>query len=110
MAKDGKLIDVSLTSSPIRDSSGKVIGASKIAKNISLQKETARLIHENEERFRMAVEMTSLGTWEYDPRGKTLLCSRKAGKYAEYRKPLTQPLLFFSTTYMQRIKIIFWNR
>ena len=78
MAKNGKLIDISLTSSPIKDSSGKIIGASKIARNISLQKETARLIHENEERFRMAVEMTSLGTWEYDPRDMTLLCSQES--------------------------------
>jgi PAS domain S-box-containing protein len=78
MAKNGKLIDISLTSSPIKDSNGKIIGASKIAKNISLQKETARLINENEERFRMAVEMTSLGTWEYDPRDMTLLCSQES--------------------------------
>jgi len=78
MAKNGKLIDVSLTSSPIKDSNGKIIGASKIARNISVQKETARLIYENEERFRMAVEMTGLGTWEYDPRDLTLLCSQES--------------------------------
>ena len=77
MAKDGKLIEISLTSSPIKDSNGKIIGASKIARNISLQKETARRIHENEERFRMAVEMTSLGTWEYDPRSLILVCSQE---------------------------------
>ena len=40
MAKNGRLIDISLTSSPIKDSNGKIIGASKIARNISLQKET----------------------------------------------------------------------
>jgi PAS domain S-box-containing protein len=80
MAKDGKLIDISLTTSPIKDSRGKIIGASKIARNITAQKETARLIHENEERFRMAVEMTSLGTWEYDPRDFTLVCSRESRK------------------------------
>ena len=77
LTKGGKLIDISLTSSPIKDSSGEIIGASKIARNITSQKETARLIHENEERFRMAVEMTSLGTWEYDPRDMTLLCSQE---------------------------------
>jgi len=75
VSKSGKLIDISLTTSPIKDLSGNIIGASKIAKNISLQKKTARLIHENEERFRMAVEMTHLGTWEYDPKEVTLLCS-----------------------------------
>jgi PAS domain S-box-containing protein len=38
VAKDGRRIDVSLTVSPIRDSSGKVIGASKIARDITAQK------------------------------------------------------------------------
>jgi len=80
MARDGKLIDISLTTSPIRDASGIIIGASKIARNITAQRETARLIHENEERFRMAVEMTSLGTWEYDPKDFTLLCSQETRK------------------------------
>src|SRR4030095_13183452 len=80
MSKNGKLIDISLTSSPIKDLSGNIIGASKIASNISLQKETARLIHENEERFRMAVEMTSLGTWEYDPGDLTFLFSHESRK------------------------------
>jgi len=78
MTKDGRLIDISLTSSPIKDSNGEVIGASKIARNITLQKETARLMHENEERFRMAVEMTSLGTWEYDPKSLIMLCSQES--------------------------------
>ena len=34
-AKDGRLLDISLTVSPIRDETGTVIGASKIARNIS---------------------------------------------------------------------------
>jgi PAS domain S-box-containing protein len=37
-AKDGRLIDISLTVSPIRDARGKVIGASKIARDISERK------------------------------------------------------------------------
>ncbi|HZD20283.1 MAG TPA: PAS domain S-box protein, partial [Burkholderiales bacterium] len=37
-AKDGRLIDVSLTVSPIRDARGRVIGASKIARDISERK------------------------------------------------------------------------
>lgn len=38
LRKDGSLIDVSVTSSPIRDASGKIIGASKIARDISQKK------------------------------------------------------------------------
>jgi PAS domain S-box-containing protein len=95
MAKDKKLIDISLTTSPIRDIRGKIIGASKIARNIGLQKETARLIHENEERFRMAVEMTGLGTWEYDPKEVTLLCSVESRKICGIPEGVDPPFTDF---------------
>ena len=44
--KDGALINVSLTVSPIKDSRGRVIGASKIARDISRQKRTEAMIRE----------------------------------------------------------------
>lgn len=37
--KDGQIVDVSLTVSPIRDASGKIVGASKIGRDISQQKQ-----------------------------------------------------------------------
>ncbi|MBM3547090.1 MAG: PAS domain S-box protein [Alphaproteobacteria bacterium] len=48
--KDGTLLDISLTVSPIRDAGGKVIGASKIARDISQrrQAETTRQLLINE--------------------------------------------------------------
>jgi PAS domain S-box-containing protein len=42
--KDGRLIDVSITISPIRDSDGRIIGASKIAREITALKERGREI------------------------------------------------------------------
>ncbi|MBI6629905.1 PAS domain S-box protein [Pontibaca salina] len=39
--KDGALVPISLTISPVQSASGEVIGASKIARDISLQKEAA---------------------------------------------------------------------
>jgi len=44
--KNGKLIEVSLTVSPIKDLKGKVIGASKIARDITKQKQTERRLAE----------------------------------------------------------------
>ena len=44
--KDGKLIDVSLTISPIRDLNGKTIGVSKIARDITKQKKAERRLTE----------------------------------------------------------------
>ncbi len=43
---DGRLIDVSLTISPIRDAAGRITGASKIARDIGERKRTERLEHE----------------------------------------------------------------
>lgn len=42
--KDGTLVDVSLTISPIRNRDGKIVGASKIARDISAAKENERRI------------------------------------------------------------------
>ncbi len=49
--KDGRLIDVSLTISPVRDATGAIIGASKIARDITdakaADRERVRLLEEN---------------------------------------------------------------
>jgi PAS domain S-box-containing protein len=42
--KDGRLIDVSITASPIRDASGHVVGASKIARDVTAVKAREREI------------------------------------------------------------------
>ena len=42
--KDGALLDISLTISPVRDSAGTIIGASKIARDISERKRAERAI------------------------------------------------------------------
>ena len=44
--KDGVLIDVSLSVSPIKDSTGRIVGASKIARDISLQKRAEDALRE----------------------------------------------------------------
>jgi PAS domain S-box-containing protein len=80
ITKDGKILDVSESISPVKDSRGKIIGASKIARDITAQRRAERLMHENEERFRMAVETTNLGTWEYDPLTSQLFCSPQSRK------------------------------
>lgn len=46
--KDGELVDVSITISPVRDGSGKIIGSSKIARNISERKKMERHLLETE--------------------------------------------------------------
>jgi PAS domain S-box-containing protein len=58
VTKDGTILDISLSISPIRDSKGQIIGASKIARNITDQKLAERIISEGQERFRLELEAT----------------------------------------------------
>jgi len=53
--KDGKLLDVSLTVSPIRDSEGNIVGASKIARDITAQNCFQNQLRESEERYRVTL-------------------------------------------------------
>lgn len=50
--KNGTLIDISLTVSPIKDETGKIIGASKIARDVSKDKQIAKALHRSEELYR----------------------------------------------------------
>ena len=56
--KDGSLLDISLTASPIKDSAGRIVGASKVSRDITQRKLVERALRESEERFRAIVDTT----------------------------------------------------
>jgi PAS domain S-box-containing protein len=53
LRKDGTMIEISVSISPVTDASGKIIGASKIARDVSGRKRIERELSESEQRFRM---------------------------------------------------------
>ena len=54
VTKDGRAIDISLTISPIRNLDGHVVGASKVARDISGKKRAEEALRQSEERYRQA--------------------------------------------------------
>ncbi len=70
--KDGTLLDISLTVSPVRDASGRIVGASKIARDITARKRAEEALRESEERRRMASEAAQIGVWDYELTTDTL--------------------------------------
>jgi PAS domain S-box-containing protein len=64
--KDGKHIDVSVTISPIKDSSGTIIGASKIARDVTERNRADEALRQSDDRRRFALETAKLGDWELD--------------------------------------------
>ena len=65
-AKDGHLIDVSVTISPIRDANGRIVGASKIARDVTLQRRAEAALRDSEARLRFTLEAAQIGDWELD--------------------------------------------
>jgi two-component system, NtrC family, sensor kinase len=54
--KDGRLVDVSLSVSPLRDDAGHLIGASKIARDITERKRVEKNLQESQARFEAVIE------------------------------------------------------
>ncbi len=82
ITRDQQLLDISLTISPVKDAGGNIVGISQIARNISVQKTNERLLADQEEHLRLAVQAAELGTFDmnmktghinWDPRCKELL-------------------------------------
>lgn len=59
--KDGRLLDISVTLSPIRDLEGTIVGASKVAHDITKHKLAEDALKVSEERFRGAFETAAHG-------------------------------------------------
>jgi len=79
--KDGTLLDISLTVSPLRNAEGKIVGASKIARDITEQKRAQRTVRESEERFRAVVDNISQMAWTATESGDVTWYNRRWYEY-----------------------------
>jgi len=61
MRKDGSLLDVSLTISPMKDASGRVVGASKLARDITERKRAEEALRQAQTDLAHASRLTTMG-------------------------------------------------
>jgi PAS domain S-box-containing protein len=79
--KDGSLLDISLTISPVRDMHGKIVGASKIARDITQQKRAEEALLASEARFRQLANAMPQMVWTASPAGDLDYVSERATRY-----------------------------
>jgi len=113
VTKAGKRVNVSLTISPIRDTSGRVAGFSKIARDITQRKWAEEALRASAERLRLAQRGARLGTFERDVRTGRITWSEGLeslyglppgsldGKTTAFFKELIHP-----TDYEQAVRLI----
>jgi PAS domain S-box-containing protein len=64
--KDGKRVQISLSCSPIKDSKGKVLGASTISRDITQSKRAEHELRISQERLALALQAGRSGSFEWD--------------------------------------------
>jgi two-component system CheB/CheR fusion protein len=83
--KDGSLIDISVTVSPILDAESTIIGASAIARDITQLKRTQQELMEREAQIRLLLESTAEAILGLGPDGLCSFCNPAAARMLGYK-------------------------
>jgi PAS domain S-box-containing protein len=66
LTKDGRLIDISLTVSPLKSPAGAILGIAQVARDITERKRATESLRANEATLAVAQRIGQFGSWELD--------------------------------------------
>jgi PAS domain S-box-containing protein len=84
MAKDGHLIDISVTVSPIKDKTGKIVGASKVARDITERKLAEKVLHRERDFISAVVDTVGSLVVVIDRQARIIRFNRACEKLTGY--------------------------
>ena len=87
LRKDGTLVDVSVTFSPILDSSNNLIGISGISRDITQLVRARQEVAEREERIRLLLDSTAEAIYGIDLSGVCTFCNSACARLLGYDSP-----------------------
>ena len=87
LRKDGRVVDVSVTFSPIRDSTHAIVGISGISRDITQLVRARQEIAEREERIRLLLDSTAEAIYGVDLSGTCIFCNTACASLLGYESP-----------------------
>jgi diguanylate cyclase (GGDEF)-like protein/PAS domain S-box-containing protein len=85
--KGGMLLDVSIAISPVKDSAGRVVGVSKVARDITERRQAEEALRQAEEKYRAIFEDAVVGIFQTTPEGRPLSINRALAQMHGYDSP-----------------------
>lgn len=79
--KDGTAIPIMVTVSPVHDASGKIVGASKIVRDISQEQENQERLRQSETQFKALADNIPQLAWMSDPQGQIFWYNKRWYEY-----------------------------
>ncbi|HET7217610.1 MAG TPA: PAS domain S-box protein, partial [Vicinamibacterales bacterium] len=87
LRKDGTLVDVSVTFSPILDNAGVIVGISGISRDITQLVRARQEIADREERIRLLLDSTAEAIYGIDLSGVCIFCNSSCARLLGYDSP-----------------------
>ena len=104
LRRDGSRIDISVSISPIADATGRIVGASKVARDVTAQKQLERKLKESESSFRAIFEHAAVGVAKISLDGRFVLVNQRYAEVTERTRTQLMAHTFSEITHPEDLK------